>query len=243
MITHAMIFAAGKGTRMMPLTADRPKPMLELAGKPLLGHAIDKVLAAGIEHIVVNTHHCAAVAHDYLRQHPAASKITISHESEILETGGGVKHALERGYLPKDQPFLAINADILWTGDQTLTRMIQAWQSLGNRADELLLLTPKQKAWGHDSTKADYNFNQPEQKLGTIKLLSSPEAHYVYAGLQIVRPQLYFAHDFGPHFSNIKIFKQVEESDRLYGLAHEGGWFHFSTPESLDRFVQEGHSA
>lgn len=243
MITHAIIFAAGKGTRMMPLTADRPKPMLEVAGKPLLGHAIDKVLAAGVEHIVVNTHHCAEVAQAYLQQHPGANKITISHESDLLETGGGVKHAIERGYLPNNQPFLAINADILWTGEQTLSRMIQAWQSLSDQADELLLLTPKEKAWGHDSAKADYNFTKPEQKLGTIELLSSPEANYVYAGLQIVRPQLYFAQDFGTHFSNIKIFKHAEANGRLYGLAHEGGWFHFSTPESLSLFAQEGHSA
>ena len=99
----------------------------------------------------------------------------------------------------------------------------------------MLLLVPKANAWGHDSDKADYIMNSA----GQLERLSSPAADYVYASLQIVRPELYKNHMSGTSFSNRDIFDAAQTAGRLYGLVHDGGWYHFSTPQSLDLFHQQ----
>lgn len=231
-INQAMIFAAGKGVRMMPLTADRPKPMLEVLGRPLLGHALESVAAAGINRVVVNTHHCPEAIRSYV-----PSYVKISHEPVLLETGGGVKKALAEGLLSDKEPLLAVNADILCTDGATpaIARLSQEWGRLGSGVDVLLLLVPKAKAWGHDSDKADYNMATD----GRLERLSNPQAEYVYAGLQILRPDLYGRYTNGDVFTNRDIFDTAQKAGRLYGLVHDGGWFHFSTPQSLDLFHRQ----
>lgn len=232
MITQAMIFAAGKGVRMLPLTADRPKPMLEVLGKPLLGHALEGVQAAGIGTVVVNAHHCPEVIERWL---PAG--VSLSKEADLLETGGGVKKALDDGLLDKTQPLLGVNADILCTNGPTPTidRLNNRWNELGSKVDVLLLLVPKDKAWGHDSPNGDYAMDAE----GRLTRLSNPQAEYVYAGLQITRPSLYDDAALGQKFSNLVIFDRAQQAGRLYGLVHDGGWFHFSTPASLAQFHQQ----
>ena len=235
--TWAMVFAAGKGTRMMPLTTNCPKPMLEVLGKPLLGHALDTVHEAGIFHSVVNAHHCPEVIEHYLPTRTTPTQITLSKEIELLETGGGVKKALNEKLLNTTEPFVAINADILWTdgpSGSSLAQLHQAWEKLAGKADVLLLLVPKGNAWGHDSANGDYAL----APTGQLVRLSSPEAPYVYAGLQITKPELYADPALGDRFSNLKIFDAAQAKGKLYGLVHDGGWFHFSTPQSLDLFHQ-----
>lgn len=232
MINSAMIFAAGKGVRMMPLTANRPKPMIEVDGQPLLGHALGHVRAAGVRNVVINAHHCPQVIESWL-----PPDIRLSREDELLETGGGVKKALQNGLLPANAPFFGINADILCTdGPQqsALTRLQNRWAQLDDAVDVLLLLIPKEKAWGHDSPKGDYRLGSE----GRIVRLSNPEADYIYAGLQITRPHLYQAADLGTRFSNLEIFDRAQAAGRLFGLVHDGGWFHFSTPQSLELYAR-----
>ena len=234
----AMIFAAGKGTRMMPLTLDKPKPMLAVAGQPLLAHALDRVAEAGMAHAVVNAHHCPQVIADYLPTRTTPADVRLSLEADLLETGGGVKHALEAGILDTTEAFVAMNADILCTnpeGQNTLQHMAQLWQDLGDKVDVLLLLIPKGKAWGHESANGDYALADN----GQLTRLSNPAAPYVYAGWQITRPQLYDDADLGERFSNLEIFDRAEKAGRLYGMEHQGGWYHFSTPEALARFEEE----
>lgn len=231
MITSAMIFAAGKGTRMMPLTANRPKPMIEVMGKPLLGHTLDKIRAAGISHIVVNTHYCPEAIEQYV-----PGDIRLSHETELLETGGGVTKALREGLLPDNAPFLTANSDILWTEGATpaITRLQQRWHELGDTADILLLITPKEKAWGHDSANGDYAMDAE----GRLTRLSSPEAPHIFCGVMILRPELYAGRQNGERFTNRDIFDAAQAKGRLFGLLHTGGWYHFSTPDSLAQFAQ-----
>jgi MurNAc alpha-1-phosphate uridylyltransferase len=98
--------------------------------------------------------------------------------------------------------------------------------------DVLLLLVPKDRAWGHEGNKGDYAMNAE----GRLMRLSNPDAPYIYAGVQIVRPQMYADPALGARFSNLKIFDAAEAKGRLFGLVHDGGWFHFSTPQSLALF-------
>jgi len=228
-LTHAMIFAAGLGTRMMPLTANRPKPMIEVRGQPLLGHAIDKVERAGIPNVVINTHYKAEAVQGYVASR-TTPQIQISHEDVLLETGGGVKKALP---LLGKEPFLAVNSDILVDDIEVpaITRLQQAWDPA--KMDVLLLLTPKDKAWGNDSSKGDYNL-APD---GRIQRLSNDLAPYLYAGLQITKPELYRDANLPDKFSNLVIFDQAEKAGRLFGVVHDGRWFHFSTPQAVNDFA------
>jgi MurNAc alpha-1-phosphate uridylyltransferase len=230
-----MVFAAGKGVRMMPLTAHTPKPMLEVAGQPLLGHMLDRFAQAGVENVVVNAHHLPDIIAGYLPRRTTPKNLILSREQELLETGGGVRFALEHNRLSTREPFYGANADILWTDGATpaLNRLAQEWQRLGDAVDVLLLLVPMDKAWGLDSGKGDYAMNAQ----GQLTRLSNPQAPYVYGGVQITRPALYDGYAAGARFSNLEIFDAAQAKGRLYGLVHDGNWYHFSTPESLPRFA------
>jgi MurNAc alpha-1-phosphate uridylyltransferase len=108
-IDTAMVLAAGLGVRMRPLTDDRPKPMVALAGRPLLDWALGRVIAAGVRRTVVNTHYFAEIIHRHL---DGRDGIVLSHEPERLETGGGVRRALPH---LGDRPFFVVNSDAVWT--------------------------------------------------------------------------------------------------------------------------------
>ena len=237
----AMVFAAGKGTRMMPLTLHTPKPMLEVAGEPLLGHTLNRLAQAGIENVVVNAHHLPDAIANYLPTRSTPRNLILSPETDLLETGGGVKLALSKNLLATRAPFIAANADILWTDQPhaahgtAIDRLIARWNELADAVDVLLLLTPADKAWGHDSANRDYSMNAQ----GQLTRLSNPTADYIFAGVQITRPELYDGYQPGDRFSNLEIFDAAQKNGRLYGVVHEGGWYHFSTPQSLQRFAME----
>jgi MurNAc alpha-1-phosphate uridylyltransferase len=234
----AMVFAAGKGERMRPLTDTRPKPMLEVAGQPLLGHTLDSISEAGIANVVVNAHHCANVVEQYLPTRTTPPHIFLSHEPTLLDTGGGVKKALADGTLATLAPFLAANSDILLINGAipAIQRLVTAWNRLNGAADVLLLLMPQALAWGNEKPHGDY-LQRPD---GTITRLGvdSSAKEFVYAGLQITRPELYSAPELGDCFSNLAIFDRAEKAGRLYGLVHDGNWYHFSTPQALALFQQ-----
>lgn len=233
----AMIFAAGKGERMRPLTEHTPKPMLEVKGQPLLGHCLDRFAAAGIENVVVNAHYLPEAISTYLPTRRAPENLILSREIELLETGGGVKLALAQNLLATRDPFFAANADIMWTDGPVpaLKRLAQEWQRLGDTVDVLLLLVPKDKAWGHDSPNSDYAMAEE----GRLTRLSNPAAPYIFAGVQITHPALYETYTAGQRFSNREIFDAAQAKGRLYGLVHDGNWFHFSTPVALTRYAAE----
>ncbi len=237
---QAMVFAAGRGVRMMPLTVDRPKPMLAVRGLPLLGHALDRLAEAGVGRVVVNAHHCADVVAAYLPTRQTPAHLALSREEKLLETGGAVKKALADGLLATDKPFLAANADVLWTDapgmPRALTQLGETWRRLGAAVDVLLLLVPRERAWGHESPSGDYAF---QDEAGRIRRLSRSPAPLIYTGVQMTRPELYQDSALGDCFSNLRIFDAAEARGRLFGLVHEGGWFHFTTPESLTRFAVE----
>jgi N-acetyl-alpha-D-muramate 1-phosphate uridylyltransferase len=210
-----MVMAAGLGTRMGALVADRPKPLIPVAGRPLIDHALDLTHALPGVPVVANVHYRAA----QLRDHLAGRAIAISDETDLLrETGGGLKHA--RALLGPG-PVITLNSDAVWTGDNPLTRLAAAWD--GSRMDALLMLLGPEQALGHRGTG---DFSQD----GAGRL--SRGVPLIYAGAQMLDPALVFAHT-ETVFSLNRVWDQMVVRGRLFGIRHVGGWCDVGRPESL----------
>lgn len=226
--THAMILAAGMGMRMRPLTLTTPKPLLKVAGKPLIDWAVDRLAEAGCGHVVVNLHHLGDQIERHLKSNPTISFV---HEDPVLETGGGVKNALDQNLLG-DQPFFACNADNLWLdeGDGSLARLSAAWND--DTMDGLLLLHPAQTATGYDGAG---DFWGDVGQSGRVRRMSDEGAGqpaFVFTGVQMLHPRLFKVAPDGAFSLNI-LYDQALAQGRLYGLAHQGAWHHVGTPEAL----------
>ena len=222
----AMVLAAGYGKRMQPLTHTTPKPLLQVGGKPMLDHALDRLHEAGVTHAVVN----AGYLGDQIAAHVATRRtptIILSPETTPLETGGGVKQALP--WLGND-PIYVLNSDLPWQDGPTpaLLKLRQTWDA--GRMDVLLLLLPREYAHGFGPA-------------GDFDLLSDghigrhgkqPPYSHVFIGAFIVKPQLYRA-IAATTFSNNIIFDQAEAANRLFGCVHDGTCYHVGTPEDLAR--------
>lgn len=204
-----MLFAAGFGTRMAALTADKPKPMVEVAGKPLIDHALALADAAHIQRRVTNLHYRGNQVERYL----AGRNITFSWEREqILETGGGLRAALP---LLGEGPVLTLNSDAVWTGENPLMQLMAAWDE--SRMDALLLLLPAEKAIGH-SGKGDFLW----QEQGRLSRANGAEG-LIYLGAQIIRPDLLVTIPEAV-FSLNRLWDLMIARGRAYGLIHSGGW-------------------
>ena len=215
-----MIFAAGLGTRMGALTRDRPKPLIEVAGRPLIDHALALVRAAGIRRIVVNSHAHA----DQLGAHLArvAPEALLSHEPELLETGGGLRRALA---LLGPGPLFTLNADMVWRGPNPLTALAAAWEpGLGG----LLCLVPRAAATGH-AGPGDF-FLGPDARLR--RRGAAATADFVYAGAQIIDPAPVAAFP-AKAFSLNPVWDALIAQRRLAGVVHPGGWVDVGRPEGI----------
>lgn len=213
-----MLFAAGLGTRMGALTTTRPKPLIEVAGKPLIDHALAVADGAGITRIVANSHYLP----DQIETHLAPRAIPVSRETpRILETGGGLKRALP---LLGANPVLTLNTDAVWTGENPLSQLLQAWD--GDRMDGLLLLLPPAQATGHTGT-GDFLMNAAG-RLSRARGASGP----VYLGAQIIRTDG-LAEIGEEAFSLNLLWDRMIATGRLYGLVHKGGWYDVGRPEGI----------
>jgi MurNAc alpha-1-phosphate uridylyltransferase len=222
----AMVLAAGYGKRMLPLTQTTPKPLLQVGGKTMLDHALDRLQEAGVARAVINAGYLGdqIAAHVASRQSPV---LTVSYEPTPLETGGGVKHALP--WLG-DDPIYVLNADLPWQDGTTpaLQQLRDNWDATSMEA--LLLLLPLAQAHGFGS-KGDFNLlpDGRVQRLG-----ATPPYSHVFIGAFIVKPQLYHA-IAATHFSNNVIFDHAEAAGRLFGCVHNGTCYHVGTPTDLVR--------
>ncbi len=222
---RAMVLAAGLGKRMRPLTETLPKPLIEVAGKALIDHALDGLERAGVEEAVVNLHHLGHQVRAHLagRRCPA---IAFSDESAaLLDTGGGVAKTLER---LGPGPFLVVNGDILWldgAGD-TLARLGERWRDAG--MDALLLLQPTVGALGYDG-QGDYRMDAEGRACRRGEHAIAP---FLFAGVQVLHPRLFDGAPEGPFSLNL-LWDGAERAGRLYGLRHEGPWAHVGTPEAI----------
>lgn len=217
----AMIFAAGLGTRMGVLTQTRPKPLIEVAGRPLIDHALALVRETEVTRIVVNTHAHAGQMAAHLAQ--VAPDVLISHEPERLETGGGLKRALP---LLGPGPAFTLNADMVWRGPNPLAALGAAWRS-GMGA--LLMLLPRAAAIGHTGT-GDF-FRDPETGALTRRG-TAPAADFVYAGAGIIDTDA-LGSVTETVFSLNAVWDDLRAAGRLHGIVYRGGWVDVGRPEGI----------
>jgi MurNAc alpha-1-phosphate uridylyltransferase len=226
MPTHAMVLAAGKGLRLRPLTLSRPKPLIEVAGQPMLDGVLDRLSAADVPEAVVNAHHLGHMIEGHL-QGRSRPRIRISREEALLETGGGVKKALP---LLGADPFFVINGDVVWRDGKVpaLQRLADFWDPAV--MDALLLLQSTATAVGYDGP-GDFVMDQ----LGRLRRRNEGEVvPFLFAGLQILSPALFANTPEGPFSLNL-LYDRALAAGRLYGLRHDGTWYHVGTPEDLER--------
>ena len=220
----AMVMAAGLGTRMRPLTETLPKPMVRVAGKPLIDHALDRLAEAGIARAVVNVHYLPDAVEAHLRDR-AVPGVTISDERALLlETGGGMVKAQD--LLP--DPFFCVNSDNIWLDGpkDAFRELSDAWDPV--RMDALLLLVAHTGARNF-AGKGDFHM---EGRGRLSRRRSGRIAPFVFTGIQLVAKRLLRDAPEGPFSTNVLWDRAIAEG-RLYGAAFTGQWFEVGNPEAI----------
>lgn len=221
----AMLLAAGYGKRMRPLTETMPKPMVRVAGQPLVDHVLDKAAEAGIARCVVNVHYLADMLEAHLRGRDEPQIIISDEREALLETGGGVRKALAQ--LGKE-PFYVLNSDSVWIDGVTplLTRLARAWNP--DEMDGLLALANAATATGYTGL-GDFLMDSEGRLQRRPEHLVAP---FVYMGVGILKPELFEDTPQGAFSLNL-IFDRAIEAERLHGLRLDGRWMHVGTPEAI----------
>ena len=224
-IKKVMVLAAGYGKRLKPLTDRMPKPLIPVAGKPMIEYALDRLRAYGIEEVVINVSHLKEQLAAYVSTCRGLT-IKLSEEAEPLETGGGLKKALP---LLGNAPFFTINSDIIWLDEQesALDRLARHWDDA--KMDILLLTQSRAKAVGYD-TGEDHLFI----KRGNTIYWDEREAPYIMAGLGIIHPRV-FANAPEGKFSVKILWHQALRQNRLACLPHRGAWFQTGTLADIEK--------
>ena len=213
-----MIFAAGFGTRMGVLTRDRPKPMIEVAGRALIDHALDQAAGALVGPVAVNLHYLGAA----LERHLRGRDLTLVWEPEILDTGGGLKAALP---LLGAGPVMTLNSDAVWAGANPLQTLTRAWT---DDMAGLLLVAPRGAVHGRDEAPADFLMDAQ----GRLTRAMGAADGVVYLGAQIVQPSWVAARPEAK-FSMNRTWDQMIAAGQLYGVSHDGGWCDVGSPEGI----------
>jgi MurNAc alpha-1-phosphate uridylyltransferase len=222
----AMVMAAGLGKRMRPLTASRPKPLVEVNGKALIDHVFDRLRAAGVAKAVVNVHYLPDALEAHLKAKAGDLDVRVSDERDLLlETGGGMVRAAP---LIDADPFFSINSDNYWIDgpSDTLRLLASHWDE--EAMDALLLLVPQARAYNHRGL-GDFHMDRfgRLQRRGRSKV-----APYVYTGIQLVSKRLLRDAPDGPFSTNILWDRAIAEG-RCFGAVHQGLWFDVGTPGSI----------
>ncbi len=225
---NAMVLAAGLGTRMRPITDSIPKPLVTVAGKPLIDYALDALAAAGAGRIVVNVHYLA----DQIRAHLAAFtelETVVSDETErLLDSGGGVAKALS---LLGEAPFYVLNADTFWIEDPAARRSnLQALADAFDpaRMDLLVMVAGLDQATGHTG-RGDF----VRDREGRLSRFAGGDAEpLIYAGAMVCHPRIFRDAPAGP-FSLNRCFDAAIAAGRLHGLPMRGRWITVGTPEAI----------
>ncbi len=222
----ALVFAAGLGTRMRPITLSLPKPLVRVGGKAMLDHVLDRLEDAGVSEAIVNVHWLADQIEDHLRGR-AAPRITISDERDLLlDQGGGVVKVLDEF---GGKPFFICNTDALWVDEpeSQIARLARAWD--GAKMDVLLLLADMKTSLGVEG-RGDF-FSDAQGRLS--RPTPGENAPYVYTGVGIIKSELFEGCPLAP-FRLAPFFFAAAERGRLFGLPLNGRWLHVGAPETIE---------
>ena len=222
---RAMILAAGLGKRMRPITVTTPKPLVEVGGRALIDHALDRLEQAGVEQVVVNVHYLADLVSVHVAKRRRPEILVSDERDRLLDTGGGIAHALPR---LGPEPFYVLNSDSFWIEG---ARPNLAWLAFGWRdrdMDALLLVSSTVRSVGYNG-RGDFRMS-PTGRL--IRRAEREVAPFAYAGAAILHPRL-FADCPPDAFSLNLLFDRAMEADRLYGVRLDGLWLHIGTPEAI----------
>ena len=225
-IDKAMVLAAGLGTRMRPLTDTRPKPLVTVAGRPLIDHVLTRLAQAGVTEAVVNVHHHADQLEAHLAGWEGPPRIHISDERGLLlETGGGTLKALP---LLGTEPFIAINSDTIWVEGfrPNLLRLMDRFDP--QQMDALLLLAASTLCVGYDGL-GDFTMDAAGRLERRDERIVAP---FIYAGACILKPSLFEGMAEGA-FSLNRVFDKAAEAGRLFGIRLDGVWMHVGTPDAI----------
>jgi len=222
---RAMVLAAGIGKRMRPITATVPKPLVEVCGRALIDHGLDRLEKAGVEATVVNVHYLADLVSVHVRRRNRPNVIISDERERLLDTGGGIAKALPHF---ENEPFYLLNSDSFWIEGPrpNLDWLAGAWNS--DRMDALLLLASTVRSVGYNG-RGDFRMDPAG------RLSRRPErevAAFAYAGAAILHPRLFAGCPEGP-FSLNRLFDQAIEAERLFGVRMDGAWLHVGTPETI----------
>jgi MurNAc alpha-1-phosphate uridylyltransferase len=221
----AMVMAAGLGARMRPLTDQRPKALIEVGGKALIDHILDRLEAAGVTRAVVNVHGFADQMEDHLARRRSPEILVSDERAAPLETGGGLKHARR---MLGEAPIWVANSDYVWLEghDDALGMLAGAWDA--DRMDACVIAIPKARTSGFD-TPGDFFVGA-----GGALTLRGPaaEAPYHCFGVEILDPQRVYEVD-ATKFSLFQVWKAAAEHGRFYGVTPDGFWMQVGDPAAL----------
>ena len=228
-INEAMIFSAGYGKRMLPLTKKKPKALLEINHKSLLENHIDTLIRLGFKNIVVNAFHLSEQIVEKIKKYDSRVKIII--ENEILETGGGLLNAIQTKML-QPKPLILLNSDTFWINNivSPFELLLEKWDP--ECMDILLCLKNKSDFFGYNG-KGDFNTSKDTADCSPISDVFS-SMKFVFTGLQIFKPNLIM--DFKKKkFSVKEVFYPLIKKKRIFGFIDESSWFHISTPSDFKK--------
>ena len=225
----AMVLAAGMGTRMRPLTDTLPKPLVAVAGKPLIDHTLDRLGEAGVERAVVNVHHHADMLTAHLGRRTAAPKVSISDErAALLDSGGGIAHAAA---LLGDDPIVVANIDNVWIerGPPALQSLADAWDPA--RMDVLILLAPRAACYGYGRPEG-FRLDADGRLTHSNDAADPPPFNNI--GFQVLKPGLIAGPDANESaFSIVPIWKRLSAEGRLFGAVTDAEIIHVSAPADV----------
>jgi N-acetyl-alpha-D-muramate 1-phosphate uridylyltransferase len=221
-----MVFAAGLGTRMRPITDTLPKPLVRIAGKTMLDHMLDRLADAGVSRAIVNVHHLADQIEASLAGRTRPGVIVSDEREKLLDQGGGVRKVLP---LIGEKPFFICNTDAVWieNAQPALAAMLAAWRP--DEMDVLLLVAATAASVGVD-WPGDFHMTAEGQ---LTKRGERDVAAFVYAGVGIMKPQL-FAGATNDVFRLAPYFFDAAKAGRLHGVRLGGTWLHVGTPQAID---------
>jgi len=221
MTKTAFILAAGQGTRLRPYTNNIPKPMVSVAGKPIIEHIMDKLKSIGVSNIIINLYYLGDVIKKYFKN----SNFIFSNEDKILDTGGGVKHALTH---IKEDSFFLINGDAFWVEDDdynALETLNNSWNP--DKMDILLLLQPINKMKLTQGI-GDYDIDSDGRAIRSL----NKTGVYMFAGIRLTKKSV-IENINDDVFSFLKCMDIAEKNGKLFGLISQCNWHHISTPDDL----------